>query len=168
MKKFLMLLVFCLTTYAQAYKQEDLAKALTPKYLTVQDLDLRGANLANKNFTLKTFVSVDFRGADLSKATFIGCMFIDCIFVDATIENTLFQEAQFCGCNLLKMVGTPCNPKENLLPCFDKISKLTLSGKEDASLYFKNGEKLNNLNITVSGLCRKIFNEATTATHKDD
>lgn len=166
MKKILMFTIFSIITAVHAYNPDHVTLVLDPKQMTLNDLDLRGANLANKNLSGKIFVSTDFRGTTLSKSFFIGCYFIDCIFVDALVKNTIFLKAQFWDCNLLKMRGT-----ETLLNNFvlNLISKLTYSGKGDATLYPQYGKlyQIGSQKIIASGLCRKIYDEAQNAIKKD-
>jgi hypothetical protein len=170
MKKFLIFIFVGIMSCVHAYKPEDVAEALNSNNMILKDLDLRGAKLVNEDLNSKTFISVDFRGANLSKTNFTSCYFIDCIFVDANIDDTLFQAAHFIGCNLYKLVGKSRTPANNFVPSFDAASERTLSGKEDVNLYYKNGDfyTRGSLTVAVSGLCRKIYDEAKKAQQKKD
>jgi|WetSurMetagenome_2_1015567.scaffolds.fasta_scaffold140621_3 hypothetical protein len=167
MKKLLLLIVASIATSAHACEQNPLDVVLNPKIKCVCNLDLRGTKkLAHQNLAGKKFVSVDFSGIPLDYTDLSGCTFVDCFFVDTDVYNAILNDARFICCNLLNIRNWHKSP-EGHDQIFDAVSRVTIPpfSQELPQFYLKKGDTVPQLNIPVSGLCLRKYNEAKEASN---
>ncbi len=166
MKKILFLVAVSFVTLAQAYKQFDLKLALNPKRMCLKGLDLRAAPLKNKNLEGKAFISCDFRGADLKDTNCTDDKFVDCMLVDTCTEGTIVNNALFLGCEMSNIRGIQTYVEAPIIQ--EAIPNIYFYKNDMVEISLKVRGSWQVFKVRVSGLCRKIYNEAVAAQAGDD